>query len=114
MKNITLITGIVLLVANLLFGSILSVYPSFNMWLNCGVIAATTVLVYTLSIITLKDAFRISLSMLFGIFGFIAFILGLFAPQQYTDNWYLIAIILIVAFEAIILTIAHIISKTIK
>jgi len=114
MKNITLITGIILLVANLLFGSILSVYPNFNMWLNCGVIAATTILIYFLGIITLKDGFRISLSMLFGIFGFIAFILGLFAPQQYIDNWYLIAIILIVALETILLTITHIISKNIN
>ena len=114
MKNITLIIGIILLVANLLFGSILSVYPTFNMWLNCGVIAATTALLYILKSIQLKDGFYISLSMLFGIFGFVAFILGLFAPQRYTDNWYLIAIILIGVFEAILLTITHIISKTIK
>lgn len=114
MKNITLIVGIILLVFNLLFGSILSIYLFFNVWLNCGVIAATAILIYMLDIITLKDGFRISLSMLFGIFGFVAFILGLFSPQQYTDNWYLISIILIVVFEAILLTITHIISKTIK
>jgi hypothetical protein len=40
--------------------------------------------------------------------------LGLFAPQRYENNWYLIAIILIVAIEAILLTITNIISKTIK
>ena len=113
MRNITLITGFILLVANLLFGSILSSYPAFNMWLNSGVIVANTVLIYALSIITLRDAFKISLSFLFGVLGFIVFVLGLFAPQQYTDNWYLIAIVLIVAFEAIILTITHIISKKI-
>ena len=111
MKNITLIVGIVLLVANLLFGSILSSYPNFNAGLNCGVIAATTALLYILKIIRLKDGYYISLYMLFGLLGFISFLLGLFAPQQYADNWYLIAIILIVAFEAIVLTIAHIISK---
>jgi hypothetical protein len=114
MKNITLITGIILLVANLLFGSILSVYPTFNMCLNCGVIAATTTLLYVLKCITLKDGYYVSLSMLFGIMGIIEFILGLFAPQRYTDNWYLITIILLVIFEAIVLTITHIISKTIK
>lgn len=114
MKNITLIIGIILFVANLLFGSILSFYPSFNMWLNCGVIAATTILIYMLGIITLRDGFRISLSMLFGILGFIDFFLGLFAPQHYENNWYLITIIVIVAFEAILLTITLIISKTIN
>ena len=114
MKNITLITGFILLVANLLFGSILSIYPAFNMLLNCGVIAATTTLLYVLKFIRLKDGYYISLSILFGMFGVIKFILGLFAPQQFENNWYLITIILIIAFEAILLTIAQIISKTIK
>jgi hypothetical protein len=111
MKNITLIIGIILFLANLLFGLILSAYPTFNMGLNCGVIAATTALLYTLRVITLKDGFYISLSMLFGMFGFIEFILGLFAPQQFENNWYLIAIILIVVIEAVILTVTHIVSK---
>jgi len=113
MKNITLITGIILFVANLLFGSILTVYPAFNMWLNSGVIVATTVLLYIVGQITLKDGFKISLTFLFGIFGLIAFALGLFAPQQYKDNWYLIVIVLIVTFEASILTITHIVSKNV-
>jgi len=113
MKNITLITGIILLLANLLFGSILSIYPLFNMLLNSGVIIATTALLYIVGRITLKDAFKISLTFLFGFFGFIVFILGLFAPQKFTDNWYLISIILIITFEAIVLTITHIVSKKI-
>lgn len=114
MKNITLIIGIILLLANLLFGSILSAYPAFNMWLNCGVITATTILLYLLRCITLKDGFYVSLSMLFAVFGFIEFILGLFAPQQYENNWYLIAIIFIVVIESVILAITNIISKKIK
>ena len=114
MRNITLITGIILLVANLLFGSILSSYPAFNMWVNCGVIVATTVLLYVVGHIALKDGFKISLTFLFGFLGFIKFIIGLFMPQQYADNGYLIAIILVVAFEAIVLTITYIISKTVK
>ena len=114
MKNITLITGIIILTSNLLFGSILSSYPTFNMWLNCGVIAVTTVLLYLIGQITLKDGFKISLTFLFGFLGFIEFILGLFTPQRYTDNWYLITIILILVFEAIILTLTHITSKSVK
>ena len=112
MRNITLIAGAILLVSNLLFGSILNIYSVFNMWLNSGVIVATTVLLYILKSIQLKDGYYISLSMLFSILGLIAFVLGFFAPQRYIDNWYLVIIILIVAIEGIILTITHIISKT--
>jgi hypothetical protein len=114
MKNITLITGIILLVANLLFGSIISVYSMFNMLLNCGVITATTALLFALNSITLKDGFRISLTLLFGFLGFVEFILGVLAPQEYKDNGYLIFIVLVVAFEAIVLGITHIVSKSIN
>ena len=114
LKNTTLITGFILLVANILFGFILSIYPTFNMWINCGVIAATTILLYVLSHITLKDAFKISLSFLFSTLGFVIFILGLLMPQRFEDNWFLVAIILIVAFQAIVLTIANIVSKKVK
>ena len=111
MKNITLIAGIILLVANLLFGSMISGYATFNMLLNCSVIVATTVLLYAVGQIALKDGFKISLSFLFAIFGFIIFLFGLFAPQRYEDNLSLMAILLIVVFEAIVLAITCIVSK---
>jgi hypothetical protein len=111
MNKTVLITGFILLLANILIGSILSVYSTFNMWLNCGVIAITTALIYLLGVITLKDAFRISLSFLFGFLGFAAFILGLFAPQRYEDNGFLIAVVLILAFEAIVLFVTSMVSR---
>ena len=114
MKNITIIIGIILLIANLLFGITLSIYPTFNICLNCGVIVVTTILLYILQVTKLKDGYYISLYMLFGILGFIEIILGLFTPQNYIDNWYLLIILLIIVFQAIILTITHIISKTVK
>ena len=114
LKNATLITGFILLVANILFGSILSIYPTFNMWINCGVIAITTILIYALSHIALKDAFKVSLSFLFSTLGFVIFVIGLLMPQRLEDNLHLVAIILIVAFQAIILTVANIVSKKIN
>ena len=114
MKNITLITGFIMLIANLLFGSILTIYPTFNMLLNSGIIIATTILIYAVGQIALKDAFKISLSFLFSTIGTILFILGLFTPPRYTDNLFLAAIILIVAFQASVLTITHIVSKKVN
>jgi len=111
MKNITLIIGIILLIANILFGLIISSYQPFNMWLNSGVIVAVTALLFAVGRITLKDAFKISLTFLFGFLGFIEFVLGLFAPQKFADNWYLIVIILFVIFKAIVLITTNIVSK---
>lgn len=111
LKNTTLISGLVLLVANILFGLILSIYPMFNMWINCGVIVAVTLLIYALSHIVMKDAFKISLSFLFSTLGFVIFIIGLLMPQRFEDNLHLLAIILIVAFMAIVLAVTNIVSK---
>jgi hypothetical protein len=111
MKNFFLITGIILFVANLLFGSILSFYPIFNMLVNCGVIAATTALIYALTVTKLQDGFRIPLTIIFSILGFVEFLLGLFAPQQYENNWFLIVIVLFVVFETIVFVLCNKISK---
>jgi len=113
MKNITLIVGVILLVANILFGLILMVYPTLNCALNCVVIAATTALLYAMRCIHLRDAFYVSLSMIFTFFGFVEFMLGLFAPEKFQDNWYLIVVILLLVFEGIVLTITNIISSRI-
>ena len=114
MKNITLITGFILLATCLLFGLILSIYPTFNMLLNCVVIVANTALVYAIAQIGLKDAFKISLSFLFVTLALIEFVLGLFSPQKFEDNFFLLAIILIVAFKAIVLGTTYIVSKKIE
>lgn len=113
MKKLILIIGLILLIANGLFGLILSVYPSFNFCVTSGVIVATTALLYVMRCINLRDAFYISLSLLFVLFGFIEFVLGLFAQDTVKDNWYLIIIILLCMFEAILLAITHRVSDKI-
>lgn len=111
MKNITLITGAILLVTNILIGMVLTAYQPFNVVITSIVVAATTALIYSLRCMTLKDAFYISLTGIFSFIGIIAFVLGLFAPQQFSNNWYLIVIFLLIAIEAILLLIANKTSK---
>lgn len=71
-------------------------------------------LLYILNSITLRDAFKISLGLLFSFFGLIEFILGLKAVEQFENNLALVSIIIIGAIEAILLVITTINSKTIK
>ena len=113
MKNLTLTVGLIFFVANLLFGLILTAYPTFNVCLNSVVILATTGLLYAMRRIGLRDAFYISLSMIFCFLGFVEFVLGLFAPDRFQNNWYLIVVILLLVFEAVLLTVTHRISKSI-
>lgn len=107
MKNIILILGVILLVANILLGNILSRYTDFNTQVNCGVIIATTFLLYVLNFLKsyqMKDSLYFFLTILICIGAIACLILGYRSPQRLEDNWYLIAIIIIMAIEGIILT----------
>lgn len=111
MKRLTLILGSIFLVANFLFGLILTAYAQFNMWLNCGVVLTNTILLYALQFIKLRDAYYISLSLLVIFFGLVEFVLGLFAPNDFENNWYLIVLIILIVIEAIQLILAHYVSN---
>lgn len=114
MKNIIILSCLVLLVVNLLFGAILSFYGGFNVVLSSMVIVATGILLYLTDTIHLKDGYKISLMLLFTIAGALELILSLFAPNQVVDNWWLILVIGLLAVEVIILIITNTVSNTNK
>lgn len=111
MKKVILISGVILLVVNILLGLIISAYDPLNAGINCGVIALTTALFYSLNIVRLKDAFVVSFTILFSLLGFVEFLMGLFAGDKLENNWWLILVIISTAFELIVLLIATKVSK---
>lgn len=113
MKRIILLTSLVLLIMNLLFGAILSSYGIYNMMISSFVIVFTGILLYFTDSIRLKDGFKVSLMLLFAIGGLIEFVLSLFAPNRITDNWWLVAVVAIMAAEAILLILTNTVSKKI-
>jgi len=114
MKKIILLSSVILLVANLLAGAILSFYGWCNVALSSAVIAITGLLMYLTDFIHLKDAFKVSLMVMFVIAGAFEFVLSLIAPSYFTDNWWLILVIFLMAVEAIILIITNTISNKIE
>ena len=114
MKQIIIVIGIILLVANLLFGLVLPSYEVFNLFVSSSVIVATTALLFYLNVITLKDGFKISLHVLFSILGAIEFVLSLFSFKTFENNWFLLVIVLSLAVQSIILLIANKVSIKIK
>lgn len=83
----------------------------FNVGVNSAVIVVTMALLYILKVIKMKDAFVISQSFLSLFLGLVEFILGCFAPQRFDDNWYLVVIILLIAFEGILLLMTNLMSN---
>ena len=114
MKKIIILSSIILLVANILFGAILSFYGGFNVVLSSMVIVATGILLYLTDTIHLIGGYKISLMLLFAIAGALELILSLLAPNQVVDNWWFILVIGLLAVEVIILIITNTVSNTNK
>ena len=111
MKRLTLIIGVILLIINIAIGLIISAYSSFNMVVNCGIIAIVTGMIYALSIVHLRDAYRISLALLFAFLGIVEIVLGCLMPQQVQDNWYLLIEIILLSFEVLMILITNFMSN---
>lgn len=113
MKTIILYTGLLGLAINVICGFVLSDYSAFNCTLTCGVIILNMVLMYLVSVLTLKDGFRISLNVLFPLFFFAEFTCGLFSPELWKDNWFVITLAISILIEGVVLIITNYISKNI-
>lgn len=114
MKNIIFIIGSALLVLNLLLGLVISAYHPFNMWMNCIVVIINIILVYLASIVKLKDAFRISMLLLFPILGFVEFLCGFFVAPKWEDNFLIVLVLIMLFVQTLLLTAANYVSKKIN
>lgn len=111
MKSTILSIGGILIAVNLLFGLLLSAYAPFNMWFNTIVIAVTTIMLFLIQVISLKDAFKVSLTILLPISFFIKLVMGCLSPERIEDNWCVIVCLLITLVEALIIMVVSRTSK---
>lgn len=111
MNKVNLIIGGLCLVVNILCGAVLSSYSAFNCGVTSAVILLNMGMTYLLSALSLKDGFRISLGFLFPIFAIAEFVAGLFSPEQFEDNGFIIFLALALLVQGVILTVCTISSK---
>jgi len=111
MKKAFLLIGLLLLLANIAIGLLVSSYSMFNMCASSLVIIVSTVLIAFMAKSGVKDAFKISLTLLFALLGIVQFVLAVLSPEQYKDNWYLIAIIVLVIIEFVFVILSSLFSK---
>lgn len=114
MKRFLTIFFAAVFVVNLLIGLIVSSYGAFNVVVTSLIIAATYGFMYYTDKLSIKDGFRVGLYFLFSIVGFIEYLIGIFMPSQFTDNYALIFIILLLAVEFAAILGAHTVSTKIK
>lgn len=111
MKRLIILTTIILLVVNGLLGLILTAYQSTNVYMNSAVILLSGIVLWVVSSTRLKDAFKISLTSLFAFVGGVEYILGFFAPIKWSNNWFAILVIAILAIEIILVLLANFITN---
>ena len=115
MKKSIIIVGSILVIVNLLLGLIISAYGCVNL------VASTVILVLTAVVLllingrmSLKDGYVVSLNILIPIIGLIQYLIAIFMPSRFSDNWGLITILVLIALEAILLAAANSISSKIR
>ena len=111
MKRLIILTTIILLVVNGLIGLILTAYQSVNVYLNSTVILLCGIVLWIVSSTHLKDAFKISLTCLFAFIGIIEYILGFFAPTEWSNNWFAILVITVFAIEIIFVLLTNYVTN---
>lgn len=111
MKAIILSVAGLCLVINILCGFIISSYSSFNCGVTSGIIVLNAIIMLIISMITLKDGFRISLNVMFPIMAIVEFIVGIFSPDRLQDNGSLVFILVALLLEGFIIIITNQISK---
>lgn len=103
MKNVVLISCILLIILNTITVLVLSSYPWFNYALVDFSILSTAFLILFLFKYTNDDAYRISFVFLFGLSGIIKVWLSLFTDQAWVNNLWILGIFSIFIFEIFIL-----------
>lgn len=107
--------GGVFAILNLLIGLIVSAYGGVNIAVTTVVIILTTLILLGINgSMGLKDGFKVSLDFIIPLIGIIEYFFALFMPNRFNDNWCLIIILILLAFEALILIVTKSISNKIK
>ncbi|WP_407402519.1 hypothetical protein [Sodaliphilus sp.] len=111
MKQVVLILGILAIAANLLFGYIITAYLWRAALMSSLALGAGVAMLMLVSSVNMKDAFRISLNVLFPLLTLIQFITLLFVPQEgFNSLCYVIAIIIFL-LQCVLLVAANSVSK---
>lgn len=111
MKQIVVTLGVIFLFANLAFGLVLDSYDLFNLLMSSGAIIFTTIILMSIELIKMKDSFKVPLYVINSFCGIIEYIIALIAKNDMSNNWFYVLLIVIVAFQLVLLTATNVTSK---
>ena len=101
MKKAILYSGIILIILNSIIGFMSSGYKQSNVILVDLSLLISIGLIYGVVESKIADGFRIGLTVLFSITGFIRVIVALSSNEEVKDNFSIMILLVILAFEVI-------------
>ena len=110
MKRIIII-ALLVLIANLLIGLLVTAYSPLNLLFTNAAIVINGVLLALSFLGRAESTHRLSLGFMFAAVGALEFITGFFAPERWANNWWLIGVVTLTAIQCILLFLAIYYSK---
>lgn len=111
MKQFSLLSTVLFVILNILLGVVIQDYESYNVILSSSVLVGNLIIVLVLLNLRLKDAFKVSLCILFPVMTVTEFVLAVLAPYSFYDNWFIISIMALLSLQIILLLVTTVISK---
>jgi hypothetical protein len=107
MKNLILLTGIVLVLINTTAGLIFQDYETHRMLFADLSIIITAGLLYMMYQMKNADGFKIGYTLFFGITGFVRFICAISTSSEFKNNFALLIFIIIFCIECVLIFVSH-------
>ena len=111
MKQTIIIFGLLIIAVNLLFGYIISSYLWRAAVVTSVALGIEVIMLILVSCVSMKDAFRVSLNVLFPIFALIQFVTLLYVPEEGFDSVCYIVAIGIILLQVLLLLAVNSVSK---
>lgn len=99
MKSLSPLFFVLFLAINIIAGLVLSCYPLFNVVLSSVVICVAALLSLWVNKKPIATAFVTSLAFIIPTMTIIEFVVAVLSPSQFQDNWGIIIILGLMAFE---------------
>ncbi|MBQ0057510.1 MAG: hypothetical protein KBT20_07630 [Bacteroidales bacterium] len=103
MKKVILIVAGLMVLMNIILSLVFEDYSSMAMLQGCAVVVINAVILLLVQCLKLSDAYRYSLNTLFTIVTIAEWIMAFFAPNQLTNNWFVVASLVILILEVLLL-----------
>ena len=110
MKRIIII-ALIALITNLLVGLIVTAYSSLNLLFTSGDIVLNGLLLALAFLGRAESTHRLSLGFIYTAIGALEFLTGFFAPERWSNNWWLIGVVILTSIQCILLFLAIYYSK---